>query len=247
MAELGRILIADDEETFLNSTADLLRREGYECDCVPDARVAVERLRANSYDLLIADIQMHGNPELELVKEIPNIAEGIPVILVTGNPSIDTATRSIQLSVEAYMIKPFDFDELLMHVNKSIERYRVYRSVYNTKQRLQEWYKDLNGIEKLVSRASGDASSVSINTFFVLTLRNIVDSLLDLKHLIEKLAMTGNEQHVCNLLKCPRITELESGLVGAVDILRKTKEAFKSKELGELRNKLEKLTRTMAK
>ena len=40
MSDLGKILIADDEETFLRSTADLLRREGYECDCVPDGITA---------------------------------------------------------------------------------------------------------------------------------------------------------------------------------------------------------------
>jgi DNA-binding response OmpR family regulator len=45
MADLGRILIADDEETFLNSMADLLRQRGYQCDCAPNAIVAAELLR----------------------------------------------------------------------------------------------------------------------------------------------------------------------------------------------------------
>ena len=46
MGDLGRILIADDEETFRNSIADLLRRGGYQCDCAPDAIVAAELLRS---------------------------------------------------------------------------------------------------------------------------------------------------------------------------------------------------------
>ena len=45
MPELGRILLADDELTFLRSTAELLREEGYECDCSPDGRAVVEMLK----------------------------------------------------------------------------------------------------------------------------------------------------------------------------------------------------------
>ena len=86
MSDQGRILIADDEKVFLESTADLLRRAGYECSCVPDAPSAIEELRKEEYDLLIADIKMPGNPDLELVRELPNIAEGMPVILVVPSP-----------------------------------------------------------------------------------------------------------------------------------------------------------------
>ena len=65
MTELGRILFADDEETFLQASCDLLRREGYACDGVPDASAAMQKLAAKKYDLLIADIKMPGNAELE--------------------------------------------------------------------------------------------------------------------------------------------------------------------------------------
>ena len=94
MSELGRILIADDEETFLMSTADLLRNEGFECDCAPDATSAAQMLRSGDHDLLIADIKMPGNFELEFIRDLPQIAEGLPVILVTGYPTLDTAIQS---------------------------------------------------------------------------------------------------------------------------------------------------------
>lgn len=120
MAELGRILLADDEELFLHSTADLLRRQGYECDCAVDARTAVEMLGKKSYDLLIADIKMPGNPDLEFIKELPRIAEGMPAILVTGYPSLNSAIQSIQLPVVSYLIKPFEFSDLLAQVMSAI-------------------------------------------------------------------------------------------------------------------------------
>jgi FixJ family two-component response regulator len=239
MNESGRILIADDEETFLNSTADLLRREGYECDCASSAREAVEKLRENSYNLLIADIHMPGNPELELVRDISKIAEGMPVILVTGYPSVNSAIDSINLSVSAYMVKPVEFNELLEHVKSSIERSLTYRAVCDTRKRLQEWFKDIDSIKKSISQKSEVASSIPISTFFEITLRNVVDALLGLKHLTEELSMQSDEQYVCNLLDCPSLTALKSGLADTVKVLEKTKSSFKSKDLGRLRNKLE--------
>lgn len=122
MANSGHILIADDDETFLQSTADLLRREEYVCDCASDAGAVIEILRLARYDLLITDINMPGNTGLELIKNLPENAEGMPVILVTGNHLINTEIQSLQPPVVACMRKPLDFDKLLAQVRISMER-----------------------------------------------------------------------------------------------------------------------------
>ena len=120
LARRGRILIADDEESVLLSTADLLRIEGYDCNCALDAKTAFEKLRKNKYDLLIADIKMQGNSDLQLIKKLPESAHGMPVILVTGYPSLSSAVQSIKLPVVGYLIKPFEFSELLMVAQSAI-------------------------------------------------------------------------------------------------------------------------------
>lgn len=120
MTELGRILIADDDKTFLNSTADLLRREGYECDCSPDAGMATAMLDKERYGLLISDIKMPGNSDLEFINKLAQIMEEMPVILVTGYPSLSSTIQSIQLPVVAYLIKPFEFSDLLTQVKRAI-------------------------------------------------------------------------------------------------------------------------------
>ncbi len=97
---------------------------------------------------------MPGNSELELFKDLQEIAEGMPVILVTGNPSLEIATKSIQLPVTAYMTKPLDFEMLLKHVKSSISNYKTYRSVQNTSQRLQVWQKELASIKDLIKKVS---------------------------------------------------------------------------------------------
>jgi len=239
MSMNGRILLADDEELFLCTVTDVLNKEGYECTQSHCVESALEMLKTSEFDLLISDIHMPGNSELELVDELQKIAEGMPVILMTGKPSLETASKSIHLPVIAYMTKPLDFELLLKHVSSSITNYRTYRSVQNTGKRLEEWQKDLDSIKDVVSNALETTSPIPIHTFFKLTFRNIAESLLDMEHLIEGLDSNSNKQYACNLLDCPSLANMKSGLVETMEVLRKTRESFKSKDLARLRDKLD--------
>ncbi len=247
MAELGRILVVDDEETFLLSTADLLRREGYQCDCAPEAKSAAELLRLQAYDLLISDIKMSGNSELELIREIPSLAPGLPVILVTGYPSLHSALKSFQLPVAAYLAKPVDLAELLGHVRAAIDRHRAFRAVKNSQQRLHDWRTQLFTLEQTMQEAPRAQDLKPSLAFLTLTLHNIVGCLADLKNITEALAARSANQEPCQLLNCPRPAVLTNALVETIEVLEKTKNSFKSKELGELRKKLEEVVKSTAK
>ncbi len=117
----SKILIADDDETFLLATTDLLRREGYECYYAPDAKTVIQTLEAVKFDLLISDINMPGNSELELIIKLKEIAEGLPIILITGSPHSDTQIQSLKPPVIACLYKPLDFQELLTHIRSSFK------------------------------------------------------------------------------------------------------------------------------
>lgn len=239
MNDVGRILIADDEETFLHSTADLLRQRGYECTCAMDAQAVMEILKEEEYELLIADIKMPGNSELELVHEIPQVGEKLPIILVTGYPSVESAIQSVQLPVIAYLVKPVDFEELLRHVQSGVNHSRINRAVGSLQKRLLNWREGLAGIEDALSTTPKFDSSTSIGTFFDVTCQNIAGALLDLNHLAKTLAIRQSGQEVCHLLSCPRLNILTKALTDTVDVLKKSKKSFKSEDIRELRERLE--------
>jgi len=239
--KMSRILLADDEGTFLQSTADLLSREGYHCDCVPDAARAVQMLSDNEYHLLIAGIKIPGNSDLEFIRDLPNIAEGVPVILVTDHPSLRSAIQSVKLRVEAYLVKPLDFEELLEHVHIAVEHFQVFRSVRSIKQRFQYCHEGMGDIEELLKHKNTKTFSMSYDTFLELTFQNIVASLADLKHLAGFLAMHNGRKKPCHLLNCPTLQSLTGGLERTIEHLENSKSAFKSKDLGEARRELEEL------
>jgi len=233
----GRILLADDEETFLASTAELLRREGYECETVPDGMQAEQRAAEGGFDLLISDLEMPGNSDLHLVRRIAEMSGGLPIIIITGYPSTRSAIACIELPVAAYLVKPVLFPELLNRVDLAVKRFRSYRAMESTERRLRDWRREFENLAPLKEPAA--ASPPSIDVFLSLTLRNVMASLTDLDQLGRALSGKPVTEHPCQLMNCPRGAQLQQAVQETIEVLEQTKSAFKSKQLGDLRKKLE--------
>src|SRR6266851_3888267 len=123
MSKAARILLADDESLFRETLGSFLRQIGYECVCAPDSAAAMQSLAASDFDLLIADLEMPGNHDLALVRRVSKLAAGLPVILLTAHPTMESAVQSAQLPVVEYLVKPPNLDDLRVLVRKSIKRY----------------------------------------------------------------------------------------------------------------------------
>lgn len=239
MAETARILIADDEANFRHSTADLLRDRGYACDAVADAEQALAALTAHAYDLLIADVRMPGNPHLELLHGLESAGSSMPVIVVTAYPTLESALDAWRLPVVAYLVKPFEFAALIHHVERGVQWSRVSRAVGSTRGRLEQWKHELGGLESGLRSDSPETRQGSINAFLDVTLRNIAGGLADIQRIAQAASGHDVAPGACQLLNCPRHSRLVQAVTNAVVVLERTKNSFKSRELGELRKQLE--------
>src|SRR4029078_12575318 len=114
-------LVAADEPLFLRTTAELLRKAGYECECAPNGDVALQALAREPFDLLLSDLNMPGNLKLELLREVRRQGPEIPLIIVTGAPSLPTAIESVRLGIADYLLKPVKYDDLLSSVRRALE------------------------------------------------------------------------------------------------------------------------------
>jgi CheY-like chemotaxis protein len=243
MGSRARIIIADDDEHCCRTTAAFLNSVGYECDCVSTGEEALEFIKRNEYDLLLSDIEMPGNRDLNLIQSLPQVKPGLPVILMTGYPSVQTAADSVGLSVFAYFIKPVDPDILLDKVVQAIEFSRCYRKVVGTRERLLSTCEDLRRIETSFRVPHDDGSKSSITAFFDLTVQNVAASLLDMRQLFETMSKSSGESSDQEWLQSSRPLILINALRETIAVLAKTKSSFKSKELAELRRKLESLVK----
>ena len=241
MAEEFRILFVDDEETFLCSTVALLCREDFDCDGAPDVATALEMLAIRPYDLVIADIKMPGNADLGFIRQLSQLSDTLSVILVTGHPSIASAIQSVELPVVAYLVKPFDFQELLAKVRSVEQRSNVQRLVRDELKRLHQYREGLLHIEADLNQLPRAGHASSLQALVGVTLRGIVDGLADLHRVIA--ATQDAELELKNW--APAISsDMRDALRDAVATLEHTRGAFKSKELGNLRKRLEGLLNT---
>ncbi|PHQ35869.1 sigma-54-dependent transcriptional regulator [Rhodopirellula bahusiensis] len=119
---MQRILIADDEPLFRETTAEFLREEGFECLCVEDANDAISVLNEHPFDLILSDLNMPGNLKFELLKEGRTKHSDVPMIVITGAPSLPSAIESVRLGVTDYLLKPVKLEDLLIAVQRSLSQ-----------------------------------------------------------------------------------------------------------------------------
>ncbi len=235
----GRILIADDDAAFRKPTAELLRRQGYEVECAADAETVKSLLREAEFDLLISDICMPGNSGLELIRDLPQLAAGLPVILMTGRPTVETAAESVRFAVVAYLVKPANFQELAMLVGQAVAQRRAWRAVNASRHRLEAWLSSLEHLETQLQKPSRASAASLMIASVDLSLQHVLSALSEVKLLTQALAQAENHGDTLTTVAFVRATR------ETVEVLHRTKQSFKCKELAELRRRLEGLLGTV--
>jgi DNA-binding response OmpR family regulator len=111
-----RILVVDDEPDIRRLNTEVLASSGYHVDAAEDGATAWNALQLANYDLLITDHDMPKMSGLELLKKLHDSSLKLPVIMATGTLPEEQLARHPWLQIEAILLKPYTFDELLTTV-----------------------------------------------------------------------------------------------------------------------------------
>ncbi len=231
----GAVLIADDEADVRYGLARLLAHHGFSTVTVASGEEALAQLRATPFDALVSDIGMPGNSDLELIERANEVAAGLPVVLLTGQPTVQTAARSVRLAVAAYLTKPVATDELVAVLDQRIADYRAFRAMRTGRERLHAWEKEIEEIERRLRAAPTAPGAAPMGSYLRLTLRQVMLTLADLEQAAAALERPGTGATPL------KNVEHEAALRRTVDVLERTKQNFKSRDLAELRKQLEDL------
>src|SRR5689334_6630354 len=124
IATRGRIVLADDDADLLRALARTLERAGHDVVRLPDGQRACEhiaRLDPRDVDVVITDISMPGCDGLEVMRAAHKLDPDLPVLFMTGMPTVETAVQALESGAYRYLLKPVDPDVLLQAVAQAVE------------------------------------------------------------------------------------------------------------------------------
>jgi sigma-B regulation protein RsbU (phosphoserine phosphatase) len=138
--EPARVLVADDQPDVLEALRWLLGGEGYEADYVTSTDAVMDRLRSTQYDLLLMDLNYtrdttSGREGLELIARVRTHDASIPIVVMTGWGSIDTAVEAMRRGAKSFVQKPWEDTTLLEIVEREIADGRLARRRDQKQQR----------------------------------------------------------------------------------------------------------------
>jgi DNA-binding NtrC family response regulator len=136
----AKILVVDDDREMCQFLADLLGEEGYLVETVHDGASAVERYRANTFDLTITDLMMPRMRGTELVRQLKEIDAHALVLLITAFGSIESAVEAMHAGAFHYVTKPFRTEEILLQVNRALEQRSLQSEVERLRQQVHSRY-----------------------------------------------------------------------------------------------------------
>ncbi len=115
------ILVVDDEKNILGSIARALRMEDYSVDVAGSAKIALEKIGTSSYDLILVDVQMPEMNGIEMVEKLNEMGNQVPVIVMSGHATIETAVKATRLGAKDFLEKPIGTDRLLLSLHNCLE------------------------------------------------------------------------------------------------------------------------------
>ena len=117
-----KILLAEDEVDLNNVVTRYLKKNGYSIDSVLDGEEALDYLEYGEYDLVILDIMMPKVDGFEVIKKLRDKGNHTSVLMLTARDSADDKVKGLDLGADDYIVKPFDFNELLARIRAVVRR-----------------------------------------------------------------------------------------------------------------------------
>ena len=117
-----KILLAEDEVDLNNVVTRYLKKNGYSVDSVLDGEEALDYLEYSEYDLVILDIMMPKVDGFEVIKKLRNKGNHTSILMLTARDNADDKVKGLDLGADDYIVKPFDFNELMARIRAVVRR-----------------------------------------------------------------------------------------------------------------------------
>ena len=116
-----RVLVVDDDRIARLTTAQRLKKGGYESDAVDNPYAALKRVGEESWDVVLTDLRMPGMSGIEFLRKVKEAHPKIDIILMTAFATVETAVEAMQAGASYYLVKPYGFEEDDLRLKRLME------------------------------------------------------------------------------------------------------------------------------
>lgn len=138
MSDKGLVHVIDDEPIIHDVLGELLTSEGYEVEFSLSGEEALEKFPSPSFDVVLLDLLMPGMDGIEVLRRIKKVDPLVPVIIITAYGSVESAIAAMKIGALDYVQKPFKHDDLLIAIEKAVERKRLQDENIRLKDELRQ-------------------------------------------------------------------------------------------------------------
>jgi len=132
------ILLIDDEVIALSNLTHVLEREGYAVTACENGESGLAAMQSTLFDLVLTDLRMPGIDGMDVLRHIRETTPEVPVIMITGHATLDSAVEAMKAGAHHYIAKPFRLDEAREVVRSALELSRARRENTQLKELIHE-------------------------------------------------------------------------------------------------------------
>ncbi|MEI6583277.1 MAG: sigma-54 dependent transcriptional regulator [Chitinophagia bacterium] len=151
---MAAILLIDDEKSIRNVLKDILQHEGYRIEEAADGEQGLQKMAVQPFDLVLCDIKMPKMDGLEVLQQIMQLQPDVPVIMISGHGTIETAVDAVKKGAFDFIAKPPDLNRLLITIRNALDKNTLVKETRVLKkkvQRVQDIIGSSEGIAKIKS------------------------------------------------------------------------------------------------
>ncbi len=142
-----RVLVADDDEIFLEILAETVEEAGAAVELAADGLAALEKLAAGEFDILISDLNMPRMDGLTLLRQVRTLYPHILSVLITGFGSLESAIQALRLGAYDYIQKPFMVEQVAVTVRNAVDRVKTYKEKATLLREIEELHRRVYSLE----------------------------------------------------------------------------------------------------
>ncbi len=147
---MAKILVVDDESSIRRTLKEILEFEKHEVDIAANGIEAIELVNNNSYDVILLDIKMPEMDGMEVLNKLMKFSN-VPVIMISGHGTIETAVEAIKKGAYDFIVKPPDLNRLLIAVRNAVDKKELVSQTVKLKNEVSKKYELVGESEIMIS------------------------------------------------------------------------------------------------